>query len=172
MIGFIGAVLLVVSVAAKWFNLWGQFPAALPFRSQSAMAVDSGVGCRSRCGNQERSSGYPSSLSSGVQRRRLLNGMIHHRTAMASPTMPATIPAARWLTTSEITKYEAKVMAAESGISPMMTWRLTERLKAARSVSGLMSRCWAAGAMKMSRLIIAQMNNATYTALSSRLIVV
>jgi len=56
-IGFIGAVLLVVSVAAKWFNLWGQFPAALPFRSQSAMAVDSGVGCRSRCGNQERSSG-------------------------------------------------------------------------------------------------------------------
>ena len=48
---------------------------------------------------------------------------------MASPTMPAT----RWLTTSEITKYVARVMAAESGISPMMTWRLTERLKAARS---------------------------------------
>jgi hypothetical protein len=53
-----------------------------------------------------------------------------------------------------------------------MTWRLTERLKAARSVRGLMSRCWAAGAMKMSRLIIAQMNNTTYTAFSSRLIVV
>jgi hypothetical protein len=62
-IGFIGAVLLVVSVAATWFHLWGQFPAALPFRSQPAMAVDSGVGCPSRCGNQERSSGYPSSLS-------------------------------------------------------------------------------------------------------------
>src|SRR5215208_4147210 len=59
--------------------------------------------------------------------------MIHHRTAMASPTMPATIPATRWFTTSEITKYVARVMAAESGISPMMTWRLTERLKAARS---------------------------------------
>jgi hypothetical protein len=31
-IGFIGAVLLVVAVAATWFDLWGQLPAALPFR--------------------------------------------------------------------------------------------------------------------------------------------
>ena len=32
MIGFTGAVLLVVSAAATWFDLWGQLP-ALPFRS-------------------------------------------------------------------------------------------------------------------------------------------
>jgi hypothetical protein len=40
----------------------------------------------------------------GVQCQRLFKGMAHHSVPMASATMPATIAAARALTTSEITR--------------------------------------------------------------------
>lgn len=83
--------------------------------------------------------------------------------------MPPTIPAARLLTTLEITKNVAKVMANQRGISPMITWRFTDRLKADRSRRGCISRCWAAGAMNIKRLIMAHTNITTYTALSSEL---
>ena len=51
----------------------------------------------------------------------------------------------------------------------MITWRFTDRLKAARSRRGRISRCWAAGAMNIKRLIMAHTNVTTYTALSSEL---